>query len=499
MISDNLCGEGGNADEADDMDLDAALADLDIDKDFGMSFLDANTKEENISNPPSHEKTTEVAAKPKQESSKLQVNLHHQLYERDEIFSRHYNPSKIESEELREVAAELQVKQRNSKKTLNLLFNIEPHQNNILLKRGKIFVTNEKEQKQDEEARLIFLVTHGFVVAKEQPKLSGMFENFLSSSAPSIEHAHFFLDVEWIKDLWQLETVSDPSSVHDSEKGDDHKAPVSKHAFLIHVKGEDNDLRFNCESLEEKQSWLAAWERVLLQSRSMSSSHAHSTGWQHEIVQTSLYTAAVTGRDFYAHYYIEKVNVLDEYNKLAPLHYAVIHNQVHVIQHLVEKFRADVELLDDDGRTPMYYAERDDMKLAMEALTEAGAKPSKAFDREQHGALVEEAREFELAKKEEAANKKKAELFKGATKTCNENEQLSPKQTDHHSAAKKATSQMHEAMAGIIKRGKKIEDLGDKADELEQNTAQYADLAGQMKAKMKKKNKGLNFLNPFSK
>mmetsp|Transcript_20294 Transcript_20294/g.30111 ORF Transcript_20294/g.30111 Transcript_20294/m.30111 type:complete len:375 (+) Transcript_20294:92-1216(+) len=344
--------EGDTADEEDDMDLDAALADLDIDKDFGMSFLEAGAKEENMSNPPSSEESPEAVAKAKQ-SSYAQIDHHQQLYERDEIFSRHYKPSEIESEELREVAAELQVKQRTSKKILNLLFNVEAHQNNILLKRGKIFVANEK--KQAEESRLIFLMTHGFILAKEPPKPSGMLEKMLSSSCPSIEHIHFFLDVEWIKDLWQLETVSDPSSKHDSEKGDGPKGAMSNHAFLIHVKGEDNDLRFNCESLEEKQAWLAAWERVLLQNRLMSNSHTHTAGWQHEIVQTSLYTAAVTGRDFYAPYYIEKVNVLDHYNKLSPLHYAVIHNQVHVIQHLVEKFHANVELPDEDGRTPMYY------------------------------------------------------------------------------------------------------------------------------------------------
>lgn len=145
-------------------------------------------------------------------------------------------------------------------------------------------------------------------------------------------------------------------------------------------------------------------------------------------------------------------------------------------------------------------AERDGLKLAIEALAKAGAKPSRALHQEQHGALAKEAREFERTQEEDAAAKKKAELFEGAATTCDdEGQQLSQKSKSPKQKAKKATSQMQEALSGIMKRGKKIEELGDKTDELEQNAAEYADLAGKLRAKMERKNKGLNFLNPFSK
>lgn len=354
-------------DVEDDMDLDAALASLDIDKDFGMSFLE-NKEKEGSSVTPSSEESLE-AVEENQQTSDAQINHYHQLYERDEIFSRHYKPSRMESDELNELGIELQAKQLSSmtKKmfhasiaaNLTDLFNPDANQNkNILLKRGKLRVKNGKKANQGEEARLIFLFTHAFILAKEPPKASGIFEKMLSSSSPSIEQVYCFHDVEWIKDLWQLETVINPSADHESASKEDSKETYSNsgnNAFLIHVKGQESDLRFDCESLEEKQSWLAAWERVLIQNHLTSINEARPIGWQHQIVQTSLYTAAVTGKDFYAPYYLEKVNLLDQYNKLSPLHYAVIHNHIHVIQHLIDEFRADIELLDEDLRTPMYY------------------------------------------------------------------------------------------------------------------------------------------------
>ena len=114
------------------------------------------------------------------------------------------------------------------------------------------------------------------------------------------------------------------------------------------------------DSSETKQQWLDAWERVLLQNRArvvlaQEVRDARIVGWQHELIQTSLYTAAVTGQAFFSPQHLEKVNELDEYNGLAQLHYAAMHNQSHIIEHLCSACGANVELKDVEGRTPMYY------------------------------------------------------------------------------------------------------------------------------------------------
>ena len=53
--------------------------------------------------------------------------------------------------------------------------------------------------------------------------------------------------------------------------------------------------------------------------------------------------------------------------------------------------------------------------------------------------------------------------------------------------AETANSQMKQNMAAIHKRGEMIEELGDKANELEEGAQDYADMAAQLKEKMKKK------------
>jgi len=461
------------------------------------------------------------------------INHDHRLFKRNEVFSKHYKPSEMESKEIGKLVDDLQVKnaltgmllKTSSPTALSQLFNLgeqlqpkyDPancNNNNIIMKRGTVRVTvgsKTEELTGTDDVRILVLMTHGFVVSKQPP--STMKFGF-GSFSPLVEQAHFFEKVIWIKDVWQLEVTSSqekhPLSDNDdlkendnSEKKEDDPSNVSKYAFSIHVEGQKDDMRFNCKSLEEKHSWLEAWERLLIQCRRSVSSATSATednsstmkkGWQYELVQASLYTAAVTGQDFSGPYHLKQVNVLDQYNRLAPLHYAVIHNQIHIIHHLVDTCNANVEVTDKDGRTPMYYAERDEMKDAIEVLKGCGAEASDVFQREQHGALVEGARQLERIREEKIA---RTELMKGAAINKSDNSIVS-QSNNHQSAAKSARSQMHEAMAGIRDRGKKIEELDEKTDELQENTQEFKSLASQIRSKLEKKNKGLNFLNPFT-
>lgn len=155
-------------------------------------------------------------------------------------------------------------------------------------------------------------------------------------------------------------------------------------------------------------------------------------------------------------------------------------------------------------------AERDNMVPAMEALQRGGAQASAALYREQHGALVEQAREIEELSKHEQehaelmmAGKQQQHDRRGSWLTDAiaglDDERVEDKVKNHQAQAHSAQSHMKDALSGIQDRGNKINDLGDKTADLEDNAAEYQSLAAQMRQKLEKQNKGLNFLNPFAK
>ena len=165
-------------------------------------------------------------------------------------------------------------------------------------------------------------------------------------------------------------------------------------------------------------------------------------------------------------------------------------------------------------------AERDNWVPAIHALRDAGARDSAALERELHGALIEEAREFEQQQKEEA---EREELLRGARSGAAvrrsswmdvagaaiaglDQEKLQPHDNSNHDgvvgavkgAAQKAHFHMRDGMNALNERGNKINQLSDKTNDLENNAGEYKDLAAQVRKKLEKQNKGLNFLNPFT-
>lgn len=164
-------------------------------------------------------------------------------------------------------------------------------------------------------------------------------------------------------------------------------------------------------------------------------------------------------------------------------------------------------------------AERDNWVPAIHALREAGARDSAALEQELHGALIEEARELEQQQKEEA---EREELLKGAAMRSGatrrwmdvagaaiaglDQEKLQPHDASNHDgavgavkgAAQKAHFHMRDGMNALNERGNKINQLSDKTNDLENNAGEYKDLAAQVRKKLEKQNKGLNFLNPFT-
>jgi hypothetical protein len=124
--------------------------------------------------------------------------------------------------------------------------------------------------------------------------------------------------------------------------------------YYFMIKTESKKFFLECGTAVELEAWLEAWERVLVQTRSRQHRN-RERGWQHALVQTSLYSAAITGLDdLCSKQWLDAKNELDKYNSLSPLHYAVMVNHMHIMDFLLSH-GADPEVQDAEERTPMYY------------------------------------------------------------------------------------------------------------------------------------------------
>jgi Synaptobrevin len=115
-------------------------------------------------------------------------------------------------------------------------------------------------------------------------------------------------------------------------------------------------------------------------------------------------------------------------------------------------------------------AERDQLPApTIAVLTEFGAVPSRKAEEEMRGELfgkvdaTNQAREY----KRQEAEAEAARVAQAKAETAN--------------------SQMQENLAAMHKRGEMIEELGDKATELQDGAQDFANMAAQLKEKMKKK------------
>jgi uncharacterized phage infection (PIP) family protein YhgE len=104
-------------------------------------------------------------------------------------------------------------------------------------------------------------------------------------------------------------------------------------------------------------------------------------------------------------------------------------------------------------------------------LTEFGGVPSKKVEEEMHGELFGKVAKTEKVREEKRQFEAEA---KAVAKAVQEK-------------AATAQSKMAQNIAAMHKRGEMIEELGDKASELEYGAQDYADMAAQLKEKLKKK------------
>ena len=95
--------------------------------------------------------------------------------------------------------------------------------------------------------------------------------------------------------------------------------------------------------------------------------------------------------------------------------------------------------------------------------------------------------QFGAVQSQKAEDERRGELFGKVAHTEQVREQTKAKAAEEKAQA--AQSQMAQNMAAMHHRGERIEELGDKAAELQEGAKDYGDMAAQLKEKMKKKSK----------
>jgi len=399
-------------------DLHKILEDIEI-PDFSMSISMDSEEEVNATETSIQESTIDYGD---------QLN-------REEDFSKRYRPSKSECKELEDLAERLRVNSSIIQLTTcqNTLHELLFGKHSIILKKGPVYFNN-----QDCE---LFLLTDGFIavyqnVNKYNPLESRYDTCQLWSAVEFVEVANFG-------------------------------------ALKIQMQsGESFETRCISNG-EDLQSWLKAIEHVSIFwtiHSSKSSTMTDVFGWQYQLIRKPAYTTAVM-TDMKLMGNPTNLNELDDYNQSSPLHYAIQHEpcSADIVDALL-RAGADPNLPDGEGRSAMYYAQRNNLSDIEGIMKEYGGKKSKLADIELKGELfggVDEAkrktdrrREIEQAVKDNKA----AEV---ATKT------------------QSAQSQMSQNMNAMIERGEKINAMDNKAQQLNDEAKNYRKLASQLKDQAK--------------
>ena len=230
---------------------------------------------------------------------------------------------------------------------------------------------------------------------------------------------------------------------------------------------------FSCANLQEQQDWMNAFYSILVQYHTHNiapsrSSNQYTLGWQYQYVYRPGFTLAVTNRvtpDLEAldRSNAAQLNVIDDYHGYAPLHYAVKCHHVPAIVSLLEH-RPDihVDVLDAEGHTPLYLAVQDELPPSTrQLLLDHGARP--VTDAGPRGELFGKV---------------------AATEQILEERQREKRQEQQ---AKAAQAEIANNMKLLQRRGEQINELNDKASDLNQGAADFASMAKQLKAAAQKK------------
>ena len=357
---------------------------------------------------------------------------------REEVFSKRYNPNKLEQKELQGVAKVLGVGFSSIRLTTcqTTLHELIFGNHSIILKKGPICFKNQ-------DCDLI-LLTDGFIAAYQNFNIYNPLES-------RYDTCQFWSDIEFVE-LADLGTLK-----------------------IQMQSGESFQIRRHSDG-ESLKCWLKIIEHIVILS-TVHNSNAPSMvtdllGWQYTLIRKPAYTAAVTG-DIKLTGNAEHLNQLDNYNQSSPLHYAIQQElcSADMIDALL-RAGADPNLADGEGRSAMYYAQRNQLSDIEVILKEHGGKKSELVEIELRGELFGGA--------DQAA--KNSEKRREMEQTVKDN-----KAAEAAAKAQSAQSQMSQNMAAMIQRGEKINAIDDKAQQLNDEAKQYGSLATQLKNQMKNK------------
>jgi len=363
--------------------------------------------------------------------------------ERDEIFSKRYRPSRSEAKELEEIATELSISSRGNIVGMLQGMGGQMSQNlESLLHGGHSIVAKRGNVLWETNGCDLVLFTDGFLLLHTNVST-------FNPLAKKYEFCHMWKDVK----VCYLENNSVFIDMQDGT------------TIRLSPESCPNDLIY----------WIRALERILIEYTIHSPSCEEITdevGWQYNLVRKPAFSAAVSG-DISIMGEVEDVNSLDEYNSYAPLHYAVQHTEpsLEIVKNLLDA-GADPNLEDNEGRSPMYFAEKNKLHEVASLLQSCGGAASKLTAIEARGELFGR---FEQSQINTARRREKERLTEER------------KAAEAEEKAKSVQNQMNKNMAALIERGEKIEELDNKTKDLEAEAKNFGVMATQLKEKMKKK------------
>mmetsp|Transcript_20133 Transcript_20133/g.42606 ORF Transcript_20133/g.42606 Transcript_20133/m.42606 type:complete len:615 (+) Transcript_20133:178-2022(+) len=456
--------EDGTKEEEEDVHK--MLEDMEIpDFDMSMSFDEDEEGNDNDKGN-GNDKDNAKAAGPSNQDNTLDNNVDYERrLRREEVFSKRYHPSKSERNELQAVAKHLGVASSGFRLTTcqatlhQLLFG----NHSVVLKKGGPVRFNHHKDCD------LILLTDGFLVVHRNFNAYNPLER-------RYETCRSWSDVEFVE-LGEvgnaLLTIQMRSPSSSSSGGES-----------LHIRCREED------DGERPESWFQTIERIVVLSAVHGAPSTMATetdtetdtdlevfGWQYTLVRKPAYTTAVTGNlSWMGNPGPNHLNQLDAYHQSAPLHYALQQEpcRADVIDALL-RAGADPNLADGEGRSAMYYAQRNRFanEPTIEAiLKEAGGRPSQLADTELRGELfagVDEAAKNSEQRREREQTLRDRKAAEAAAKT------------------RSAQSQMSENMAAMIERGETIDAIDDKAQQLNDEAKQYRSLATQLKNQMKSK------------
>ena len=272
-----------------------------------------------------------------------------------------------------------------------------------------------------------------------------------------LDKAYLFKDIDYIESIG---VSSSASTKHIASSA------FKDLAFAVFPKGGGEEMIFICSKPEQRMAWIDALSTCLINSKRFGSNETEtgSPGWQHKVVRASIFSLVVCNnidglRQQLRHPSTDDgIDDQDGDGKTA-LHYAVALDNIRCATMLLNA-KANVNVLDNDGKTPMDIATQLQNNEMMDLIKGLGGEANASE------CLFKSAiQEREELKKEES--NRKGSLLAGK--------------------AKKATGALSDAMHALRERGDRIEKLSHRTADLKSDAADYAANARALKEKQKKK------------